>query len=171
MSQLVSGAHRQRCGACNTISRMLRAASQEQRQISPFIFALRRRFFASFAIITMDGVDDCQQFVAMDVSAAQKLMQQRLARFAEAAAANPKAESISVPKAIVVNHAVCTENANPKAESISVPKAIVVNHAVCTENLRSESSTPVKENIETQLGVAVDAHVQSDIVSKRPRNI
>jgi hypothetical protein len=54
-----------------------------------------------------------------------------------------------IPEAAAV--VIGTENANPNAESISVLKAKDVEHVVCTENLRSESSTPVKDNVEAQL--------------------
>ena len=47
--------------------------------------------------------------------------------------------------------AINTENANPNSETVVVLKAKDMELPICTENLRSESSTPVKDVLESQL--------------------
>ena len=78
----------------------------------------------------------------------QTLQHQRMARFTENAQSQNKSQIQMNMSRIAI---AVTENANPNAESISVLKAKDVEHVVCTENLRSESSTPVKDNVEAQL--------------------
>ena len=78
----------------------------------------------------------------------QTLQQQRMDRFTQNAKSQNKSQIQTNMSRIAI---AVTENANPNAESISVLKAKDVEHVVCTENLRSESSTPVKDNVEAQL--------------------
>ena len=78
----------------------------------------------------------------------QTLQQQRMDRFTQNAKSQNKSQIQTNMSRIAI---AVTENANPNAESSSVLKAKYVDHEVCTENLRSEYSTPVKDNVEAQL--------------------